>query len=490
MISTRPLPRPAAHALGLLALLIGLQVQAAAQIPSADVADEDFTAPFLQHPQGLGVGVHTHDLVHMADGRVVAAFVERSDPSLAQIGWSFPQDELVIVTRSAPGAPWVQAMRSNFAHDQILDVCLTAPPRRFGDGVRDRFYLAVTLENYRQGTDVTSRQRAVAVFSGTFHTGSLKGFHVAFPAASQVAVSWQAAPPRPRITTVPSNPDGSQYFVDVVFVDPANRNAGGGNIHFARSSDFGGSFSQPVRLTGPEGSGRARYTSDHDVNQRLDVANLANQRFRHPSIWGSWDNRYTAIAFQNELGSAVEILRVGNDLARPTAFTYEDELRAPLNHRLLEPAIATANEGATLVVRGGPFSKNNVYGLLWFRGLRNPGYWVQNLVGTAGRMVNETYSAPDLVVHGNWMRVAVLGRLDGSGPTRAIAVEGVWRPSSSHGLGFSAVDDPHVTRCLGEVKVDFPPTVDAPHLGALYSFQRQRPVPVGTTPTERRLWLN
>jgi hypothetical protein len=460
--------------LALAASILGSS-SASAQWVSAnpDSPDLDFAAPFLEHLGQAHAGVYSHDVIHTPDGRVVVAFVERHDAG-GSTGDKplLPRDELVVVMRATPTAPWIELMRGHYNHDQIVDLCLAVPDQHYNDPKRDLVFVAATLEFYFQNPDgsldTSKRQRAVAVLRGSYKAPNPKSkwFQIAIPEQKLAYVPAQNVAPRPRLTTVAADASGSTYFVDLVYVDAAGAGAAGGHVMFARSKNLGAFFPKPARLTGPLGGDRVTWLGEPADSK------LAGELHRHPTIDGSWLNRYTAIAFQNATHDAIEVVRVTTNAAGAPVYEYEHRI-AENGAPLREPALAVADEGATLLARGLLAAPDGAMQLLWYRGGVTKGPWTRNFIGVNSNLLQQAYSAPDVDVRGNWMRVACEGREDAGGPIRVLAFEGRWRAGSGYPVIGYAVDDASFKDGSGAPRTDLSPLAAFPYLGAVYSFTRK-----------------
>lgn len=438
-----------------------------------DSPDVDFAAPFLKHLGQAHAGVYSHDVIHTPDGRVVVAFVERHDAG-GSTGEKplLPRDELVVVMRADPTAPWIELMRGHYNHDQIVDLSLAVPDVHYNDAKRDLVFVAATLEFYLQkpdgSLDTGVRQRAVAVLRGSYKAPNPKSkwFQIAIPEQKLAYVPAQTTAPRPRVTTVAADAAGSTYFVDLAYVDAASANGQGGHVMFARSSNFGAFFPKPARLTGPAGSDRVKW-----VGEPAD-SKLASELYRHPTIDGSWLDRYTAIAFQNSKGDAIEVVRVTTGADGAPVYEYEHRI-AENGLPLREPALAVADEGATLVARGLLPTPDGAMQLLWYTRGVSKGPWFRNTVGLGANLLQQAYSAPDIDVRVDWMRVVCEGREDAGGPIRVLAFEGRWREGSGYPVFAYPVDDASLKDGSGAPRTDLSPLQANPYLGAVYSFTRK-----------------
>ncbi|MBI5432880.1 MAG: hypothetical protein HZA52_08630 [Planctomycetes bacterium] len=373
--------------LSILPLLAALAASSPASAQNGP--DVEVFGQFAHNYSG-SVGCKPFDIAYSADGHLIAAFGEDRPAG---------SDRLIVAEYDPATNVWLVLCDQSLGLDEIFGLELAVPPVKFGDSLRDQWYVAAAL--YQGPVSAGSAPaNYVALYTGKLGKkwGPIARFFQNLPATVNTSVEVH-----PTLALTPIKPgDWSNYAVDVFACWGENPNGTHGTIWRATSIDYGRWFAHDQRVAGP-----------HGTMLGLDGALIDHGEFGHPSAYGDEHNAVTLLAFEDPSTGTV---RVGSSSIGGT-FTEIFATKAD-GRTEFAPTIVAYDNDVNFTCRTEFGAPSGSSGLTWY-------------VGTPFGLFDELQplhglveTAADLGAYESDAFVAVIAYPDQSGAPAAFALEG------------------------------------------------------------------
>ncbi|MCK6446944.1 MAG: hypothetical protein L6Q99_11170 [Planctomycetes bacterium] len=358
---------------------------------AAAAQDDTDVEVFLQFKRNWqNSDLYTFDMAYTADGHLLVAFVQYRP------NWS---DALIVGDFNPATGVWTKLCDQVMGIDNIDAIELAVPPVKYGENLRDRWYVAMSMIDPPQsGSNTLTMYTALA--RGWF---TKKGVSIAYFQNSPPNGSNFGGSRHPTLTLTPTkHGDWTDYAVDVFVKCVEGTLSNDGTIYRATSLNYGNSFAYEQRVAGSGGTMIA-----------LDGSVLDTGEFDHPAACTDFQGGTTLIAFEDPARGTV---RIGS--SAPGGVFQEIFETAKDGRPEYEPAIVAVDNDVNLTCRAGALDSKGTALMTWYAGTP------LGLFTELSPLYHRALGEADILAHESDAYVAVLGLPDVGGARTVFALEG------------------------------------------------------------------